>query len=406
LPGYRYRYLAPEGPKEAYIEAEDEEAALNALRERGVIPLDLAPVKERRRRKLPARILAAYFRQLASLMRVGDALRLDQMLRLLEEQLPRWAREAYAVAPRALAQGFPLPRAVEQTGLFPSLVVATLEVADTSGKGEEVVRRLAGYYSRIARFQSKLRSALTYPTLILAFALLVTWALMTFIVPQFVAIIQDTGVPVPFVTEVTIAVSKIVSSPLFLLGASLALVGAARLLARHLENPENRIRFERLLFRLPAVGPLVLYLNLADLAGTLRLAYEAGISIHQGLTLTRSVVGLQHLKEVLEGAREGILRGASVSAAFSAAPHSEILPDIFKSLLRVGETGGSLDEMLKHAEEIYSEEAESILESIGSVIEPVLLVVVGTLIGGIMLSVLLPYFSLMQGISGGGVGAP
>jgi len=406
VPLYAYRYLGPDGPKTGYIEAENEDALLRALQEQGILPLEVSRVRERAVRKLPPKLLASYFRQLKSLMQVGDALSLNQVLSLLEEQLPKWARARYALAPRALERGIPLPQALAETGLFPSLALATLKVADRTGKNDEAVERLAQYYARVARFQSKLRSALTYPTLVLLFALLTTWALMTFIVPQFVRILEDTQVPIPLVTRITILVSKTVSSPLFMgLSLILAFVGF-RAFQSYLREPANRLRFERLLFRVPILGPTLVHATLADIAGTLKLAYESGIALHEGLGLTRNVVRLEHFRELLSGMREGLMRGFSLTLALSSAPHSELVPAIFRSLITVGETGGSLDEMLDHAERIYTEEVESTLESVSSVIEPLLLIVVGLIIGGIMLSVLLPYFSLVQSVAGGGPGAP
>lgn len=406
MPLYGYRYPASEGVKTAYLEAENEEALLRALQEQGVFPLEVFPVPERRRRKLPPKLLASYFRQLKSLMRVGGALRLDQVLALLEEQLPKWARARYTEAPQALARGLSLPRALEATGLFPNLVIATLQVADRTGKNEEAVGRLAGYYSRVARFQAKLRSALTYPGLVLGFALLTTWALMTFVVPQFVRILEDSQVSIPLITRLTILASKVVSSPLFLVALVLLTVLGLRAFQAYLRDSNNRLRFEGFLFRLPILGPTLIQTALADIAGTLKLAYESGIPLHEGLALTRNVVSLEHFREMLSGMREGLVRGLSLSASLTGAPHAELVPAIFKSLLNVGETGGSLEEMLDHAERIYSEEVETTLESVGSVIEPLLLVLVGIIIGGIMLSVLLPYFGLIQSVSGGGPGAP
>jgi type IV pilus assembly protein PilC len=406
VPLYAYRYLGPDGPKTGYVEAENEDALLRVLQEQGILPLEVTQVRDQATRKLPPKLLSSYFRQLKSLMQVGGALSLNQALSLLEEQVPKWARARYAAAPKALERGFPLPQALAETGLFPSLVLATLRVADRTGKNDEAVERLARYYARVARFQSKLRSALTYPTLVLLFALLTTWALMTFVVPQFVRILEEAQVPIPLVTRITILVSKTVSSPLFI-GTSLLLAFLGfRAFQVYLRKPANRLRFERLLLRIPILGPAMIYAALADIAGTLRLAYESGIALHEGLALTRNVVRLEHFRELLSGMREGLMRGLSLTLALSSAPHSELVPSIFRSLITVGETGGSLDEMLEHAERIYTEEVESTLESVGSVIEPLLLIMVGLIIGGIMLSVLLPYFSLVQSVAGGGAGAP
>jgi len=402
MPLYAYRYLGPEGPKVAYMEAENEEALLRALQEQNVLLLEVSQVRKQGPRKLPPRLLATYFRQLKSLMQVGSALSLSRVLSLLEEQLPKWAQTRYAAAPRALERGIPLPQALAETGLFPNLVIATLRVADRAGKNEEAAARLAQYYARVARFQAKVRSALTYPTLVFLFSLITAWALMTFVVPQFVRILEESQVPIPLVTKVTILVSKAMSSPLFVGLSFLLLFLVARVFQIYLRDPTNRLRFERFLFRVPILGPTLIHSSLADIAGTLKLAYESGIPLHESLTLTRNVVALEHFRELLSATREALMRGLSLTQALASAPHSKLLPAIFVSLINVGETGGSLEDMLDQAERIYTEEVENTLDNVSSVIEPLLLIFVGAVIGGIMLSVLLPYFGLIQNISGGG----
>jgi type IV pilus assembly protein PilC len=405
MPLYAYRYLGTEGPKVAYMEAESEEALLRALQEQNILLLEVSQVRKQGARKLPARMLATYFRQLRSLMQVGGALSLSQVLSLLEEQLPKWARSQYTAAPKALERGVPLPQALAETGLFPNLVVATLRVADRTGKNEEAAERLAQYYARVARFQAKVRAALTYPALVLLFALLTAWALMTFIVPQFVRLLEEAQVPVPLITQITILASKAMSSPLFVGLSFLALFLGVRAFQTYLQNPTNRLRFERLLFRVPILGQTLIYSALADTAGTIKLSYESGIPLHESLTLTRNVVALEHFRELLSATREALMRGLSLTQALTSAPHSELLPAIFRSLINVGETGGSLEDMLDHAERIYTEEVENTLDNVSSIVEPLLLILVGAVIGGIMLSVLLPYFGLIQNIGTGGSGA-
>jgi type II secretory pathway component PulF len=406
MPLYAYRYLGPEGPKVGYMEAESEEALFRTLQEQNILPLEVSQVRRQGARKLSPRILATYFRQLKSLIQVGGALSLSQVLSLLEEQLPKWAQTRHTYAPRSLERGISLPQALAGTGLFPNLVIATLRVADRTAKNEEAAERLAQYYARVARFQAKVRGALTYPTLVLLFALLTAWALMTFIVPQFVRILEETQVPIPLITKVTILASKAMSSPLFIGLSLLVLLLGVRALQAYLRDPTNRLRFEQLLFRVPILGRTLIHNALADTAGALKLAYESGIPLHESLTLTRNVVALEHFRELLSGTREALIRGMSLTQAFTNAPHSELLPTIFRGLINVGETGGSLEDMLDHAERIYAEEVENTLDNVSSVIEPLLLILVGTVIGGIMLSVLLPYFGLIQSIGGGGGGAP
>ena len=405
MPTFQYSYISNTGElQRGTLQAEDVDYALLRLREQGIVPLDFQEIALKKQRILNARHLSVFFKQLYSLIRVGDILRLDEALTMLEEQLPPWARTPYREGVIAVAQGISLPSALARTRLFPDLVIATLKVADTTGKNEEAAQRLGVYYERISSFNAKLRGALTYPIILLIFAILVTWGLMTFVVPQFVSILQDAKISLPLPTQIVIALSNLVSSPAFLAGVGLLVLLGEPLRRQYMKSRENRLNVERTLLRIPVVRDLLRYAALADLAATLRLGYSAGIPLHEALGLTKGVLGLELYRNLIDITRERVLQGFTLHAALSTNTPKEMLPNLFTSLIRVGESSGSLEETLKHAERIYVEEIESILDSLGAVIEPVLLVVVGGLVGGILLSVLLPYFSLVQNI--GGLGGP
>lgn len=401
MPTFQYTYISSTGElRQGTLQADDVDYALLRLREQGIVPLDFKEIALKKQRMLNARHLSVFFKQMYSLIRVGDVLRLDEALAMLEEQLPPWARTPYREAVLAVAQGTSLPSALARTRLFPDLVIATLQVADTTGKNEEAAQRLGVYYERISGFNARLRGALTYPAILLAFAVLITWGLMTFVVPQFVGILRDANISLPLPTQMVIALSGLVSSPAFLAGVGLLALLIEPLRRQYMKRRENRLNVERALLRIPVVRELLKYNALADLAATLRLGYSAGIPLHEALGLTKGVLGLELYRNLIDITRERVLQGFTLHAALSTNTPKEMLPNVFSSLIRVGESSGSLEETLGHAERIYVEEIESILDSLGAVIEPALLVVVGALVGGILLSVLLPYFSLVQNIGG------
>lgn len=399
MPLYRYTYQTPSGERrEGLVEADTLEAALRSLRERGVFPLDLAEAKQvRRSRPLGPARLAALFRQLNALLRTGK-ISVPEALRLLGDQIPKKLQERYQAAVALTLRGQRLSEALGATDLFPRLALALLQVGEGTGKLDAVLGMLYRYYSRQASFQRKLRSALTYPTAIVIIALLVTWGLMTFIVPQFGNLLREMDAPLPLVTQAVMSLSAFLSSPAGLAltaGGLLALYQGARVL---LASEERRRRFERLLLRLPVLGPLVKYGNLATIASTMELTYTAGVHVYEGLDYVRRSATLLIYQDALEEVRKSILTGRRVSEAFQAFP--ELFTTVFTSLVKIGEEAGQLEEMLRHIYTTYEEEAESILGSISSVVEPFLLVFVGGLVGLIMLSVLLPYFSLIQQVGG------
>lgn len=407
---YRYRTWTGQGVQEGVLEAGGPEEAARILQEKGQLVLEVRE-EVKRVRLLPARVLEAYFRQFVAVQRTG-AFTAEGMLSLLEEQIPPRFRPAYAKAVEAVRRGSPFHVAFAEAGIFPSLAITMIRVGEETGHLAEVLNRLSAFYGRLARFNAQLRSALTYPTLILILAILMTWVLSALVVPTFASLLKEMGVPLPLITKGVILLSDLSRSPLFL--ATLAGLGffLYRLTKTLLARREYRLAAERFLLRLPVVGRIVTLTTLSVLARTLALGQRAGLPVNRTLNLVGSLLPLLHYREALSTGPQSVAaqvvgRGRSLHGAFSAFPH--LFPRFFLSFIQLGEASGNLDEMTEYVAGVYDEEVEYTLKGISSLIEPLLLVFVGVLVGGIMLSVLLPYFSLLQNIGGlGGAsgGAP
>lgn len=402
MPLYRIPYLDPntQSTGEARVEADSPEAALLVLRAKGLLPLQ-DPKEERQRRQavLSPAVLAAFLRQLASLLSTGR-INPPQALELLEENIPQRFRPRYRLAYAKVAQGEPLSEGLAATGLFPNLVVALVQVGEGTGKLDEVLRKLYDYYTKRASFIRKLRGALTYPAIVVLLAFAITWGLMVFVVPQFTGLLKEMDADLPLLTRAVSAVSAFLASPLGILGV----LGGSALLVQGLRyiwaTPHLRRSLEPYLLRAPLIGPILRYANLASFASTFALMHRSGIHTYETLDYIRRLMGLLLYAEALGGMRRVVAtQGELLSRAMEDYP--ELFPRLFTIMVRIGEETGKLDEMLEHAAHSYEEEADSLLSSISSVVEPFLLILVGGMIGVIMLSVLLPYFAIAQRIGGG-----
>lgn len=401
MPVYRFRYLDPSGTvREGRIEAEDPEAALLALRENNILPLeDLTLEREVRQKTLPAQLLAAFFRQMSSLLRTGK-ISPPQALELLEDTIPKKHRARYLLAYQQAVAGEPLARSLASTGLFPRLVIALLEIGEKTGKLDEVLGLLYQHYTKVASFQRKLKGALTYPTFIVVLTFLLTWALMVFVVPQFASILEEMDAKMPLLTQIVVGTSRFLSSLLGLALTGLSVFAGIQAIRYIWSRPDYRKVLEPRLLRLPIAGPLLRYSTLASIASTFALMHRAGIHTYEILDYIRRSLSLLTYQDALAAARREIAtQGVQVHQALSAYP--DLFPKLFLIMIRIGEDTGQLDGMLEHSASSYEEEAEAILSGLSSVIEPILLVFVGGIVGLIMLSVLLPYFAIAQQISTG-----
>ena len=402
MPLYRVPALDPRTGKtgETVLEADSPELVVYLLRERGQVPLgDPVPVRERRTAGLPAHTLATIFRQLASLLRTGR-INPPQALELLGENIPRRYAAKYAEALRLAAGGETLAHSLRATGLFPGLAIAMVDIGERTGKLEEIFAMLYAHYFRAASFARKLRGALTYPIFVVLLALGITWGLMVFVVPKFASILADMDAELPRLTQAVVGLSHFLASPL---GIGLVLAGLLGLwqgVRWFWSHPQYRLALEPYLLRMPVVGPLLRYSTLATFARTFALMHRAGIQTYEVLEYIRRALGLAVYAQALGEAKRGIAtQGASLHGTLSAYP--QLFPKILLTMVRIGEETGQLDDMLDHAAATYEEEAESILTGISGVVEPILLILVGGMVGTVMLSVLLPYFAIASKLGGG-----
>jgi len=384
------------------LEAGSREEAIRRLRADGLIPLkvaaDDASQSQKRQRRFPARQAAVYFRQLRALLKTGRVTP-QEALELLAEMVPPPFRErAHGIA-NQVAQGSTLAAAIRQSGLFPPLAPALIAIGEEAGDLLNIIDALAIYFEKQAYYMGKVKSALTYPAAVLVLAILMTYAMLSFMVPQFVGFLKDMNAEIPAMTRAVIALSNLTRSPLGLLVIALLAAGAFYAPRYLKDKPELAERVERYLLRLPIAGPLLKYLNLARIARALELQQRAGLPLNRALQQTAQAVDMHSYRRALEEAVLLVESGQPLYRAFEQHPH--LFPSLVVALIRTGVGTGELDEMLGQISSIYEEETDALLGSLSSLVEPLLLVVVGIIIGGIMLSILLPYFAIAQQVSRG-----
>lgn len=393
---YTYVYERDGRRLEGQVSAPSRKEAIQALLNLGVIPLEIKEGRQSdNKRRFKHAQLALFFKQYHLLLQKGG-LSEENILSLLAEDQPPARRAALQEAVAQIRAGVPSNLALRGTGLFPDLCISMLGVGQETGKKEEVLRNLQEYYGRLAYFEKKVRGAMTYPLLTLGLAILVAFALMTYIVPQFAGLLREMNAPLPVITRVVVNLSDFMRGPLFIPLMIALGVGGVLGWRRAMAQPLFRQWYDRTILKLPVVGRVVRGLNISQVFRALHLSYQAGVPIQRAVTQAQEVATHPMYAAALSVAREQVLAGRYLSEAM--AMHSELFSRVAVSLVRNGESGGSLEQMLREVASIEEEAISEIMENIGTVIEPLMIVVVGLVVGGIMLAVLLPYFTLAQSI--------
>jgi len=407
VPLFEYAGFDAQGKKVAgTIEAPGKKSATQQLRTQGIFPIRLTEgsaatsgfslFSNRFRpfaRKVSPQDLAAVTRQLATLL--GAGLPLDEALGTLADQL------AAAPLGRALGtvrgevlQGSELNRALARhPGIFSPLFINMTEVGEHSGTLDQVLGQLADFLEDQARLRSRMQSALAYPILMGIIGSAVLVFLITFVVPKVTRMLEDLGQTLPLPTRLLIAGSDFLAGWWWLL---LLLAGVAVTAARRYAQSEaGRLKLDRLNLRLPLFGSLNLLLSTARLSRTLGTLLHAGVPLLKALAIAVNLLSNRVLRQAVEEAIDAVREGESLAEPLK---RSGVFPPMLAQMAAVGERSGELEKMLSRVAETYEHQVELRIAGLLSLLEPVMILVMGTAVGFIVLAILLPIFQASQGM--------
>ena len=343
------------------------------------------------RRRLSGAQLSLITRQFATLLAAG--LPVEQTLNALIEQADTdYQRQVLAGVRGEVLAGHPLARALQKyPRVFPDLYVTLVAAGEQSGRLGEVMERLADYTESHQVLRQKVGLAFVYPAIVTLVAGAVVLGLLTYVVPQVVSVFQNTNQTLPWLTRALIGLSDFLraSGWLWLIGIAVAIWLGVRALRR----PGPRLRFHRWLLRLPLVGTMVRGVNSAQLASTLGILVGSGVPLLAALQAGAGVVNNLPMRQAVEEAARRVREGGSLSRALAAA---KLFPPMLVHMIASGEASGRLVHMLERAAAQQSREMENRVLGLTSLLEPLLIVVMGAVVLVIVLAILLPIFEMNQ----------
>lgn len=335
--------------------------------------------------------------QLATLLQAG--LTLPEGLQLMAEQHParQWQALLRSLS-AALEEGETFSAALRQwPEVFPPLWQAMIRTGELTGKLDECCFRLAEQQKAQHELKMKVKKALRYPLIILSLTAAVVLAMIYLVLPEFAAIYQTFNTPLPALTRGVIAGAGIVKQcalPLMLVS------GLAGALLLRLRSHDNWLRAcQRLLLASPVIGPLVRGQRLSQIFTVLSLTQRAGIAFLQGLESVTETVVCPYWRDLLVRAQREITEGVPIFAALKASGE---FPPLCIQLVRTGELSGALDSMLDNLAQYYSEQTQRQADGLAAVLEPLMLVVTGIIIGVLVVAMYLPIFHLGDAMGGTG----
>ncbi|BDG60873.1 type II secretion system F family protein [Caldinitratiruptor microaerophilus] len=350
-------------------------------------PLWRQPVRLRPPRPLPLAVLAAFCRQAATAL--GAGVPVVTAIRLLAQQAEhRGLRGALEAVVQSVEQGSTLAEAFARQGpLFPALVVNMVEAGEMAGILDVTLSRLAEHLEKEDALNQKVRSATTYPKIVVGTGLALVVLLTTVVLPQFAAMFREMDTPLPLPTRILLGLSAGLRQYGYLVLGGLVAAYAA--LRAYGQTPAGRLRLHRLVLRTPIAGRLALLRGIARFSRTLGSLVGAGVPILTALDLVVRTVGNAALEEDVAAAREHVRLGGRLSTSLR---QSRWFPPVVVQMVEVGEETGALDRMLDKVADFYERELDRLAERLTAALEPAIIIGLGGIVAVILLSVYLPMF--------------
>ncbi|MDB5679184.1 type II secretion system inner membrane protein GspF [Sphingomonas bacterium] len=350
---------------------------------RGLFNLEIGGAK-----RMNGQALTLFTRQLATLNRVAP---LEESLRTITRQIEQDSVRAVVENVHAgVVEGRRLSDAMaREPKSFPPLYRAMVAAGEGSGTLPTILDRLAILLERQAEIRGKVITALAYPSVLAIVAVLVVTALMIFVVPQVVEQFDNVGQKLPFLTRAVMGVSWVMAHYWWL--ALIVLAGAGLAFWRGMKNPAFKLRFDSWMLRLPFLGRLIRDLHAARMARTLGTMVASRLPLLDGLTLTASTINNLRLRAATDEIVDAIRGGGSLSTAMR---RSAVFPPLLTYMAASGEAAGRLDEMLERAADYLEREFDRFTATALSLLEPIIIVLMGGIVATIVLSILLPILQL------------
>ena len=382
------------------IEAPDRETALGILQGKKLLALtleeDRGGVKFTSEITFLSRIktvdIVLFSRQLAVL--IDAQVPLLSALRSLGEQTsnPKFRRLVFDVAEEVNA-GTALSQALAKyPKQFSHFFVSVVRAGEASGRLQEVLSYLADHEEKAYDLTRKVRGALIYPIFIICSLVLVGALMMIFVVPQLTAIFEETGVELPFLTKLVIGISNVLQSYWWL--ALLLFIGAGVGLVRFVRTPYGRRVWDTLLLNTPVFKKLFRKVYLARFSENLSTLIRGGIPIIQALEITGDVVGNTVYKETIAQAAKEVEKGGKISQVLK---QNHYVPALVVQMVSVGEDTGQLDMILSKVASFYQRDVDDLVENLTTLIQPVLILILGAAAGVLVAAILLPIYNLGSG---------
>ena len=389
-------------PTRGEMDGDDKQAVMGRLRQKGLIVVDIEELKPASAgdlfagfKRVKAVELTIATRQLSVM--VSSGMTLLRTLYVIEEQTENEKlKETFAAVRKDVEAGLSLSDSMSRhPDVFNDLYVAMVAAGETGGILEQTLIRVADQLEKDDSLRRQVRAAMVYPIVIASFAFLVLFALITFLVPVFESVFSDFGGELPAITKLTVGMSDLVRGQWYLLlgGTAAAIFG----FRRWKKSDAGQVQWDRFKLKVPMkIGDIVQKVALARFSRTLSALVAAGVPMLEAIEITGRTSGNKIVERAMNSVRESVQAGGTIARPMGEVP--EAFPSMVVQMIGVGEETGALDEMLSKIADFYEDQVAAAIKGLTSILEPIMIIVVGGIVGFVVIAMYMPMFKIYEEI--------
>lgn len=388
-------------PAKGTIAADNKNAAIAKLREKGINPRELTESKSILHMELDLggnlvknQDFVIYCRQFATLIRAGVSI-VDSTNILAKQTKSKPLKKALDAVEEDIRTGKPFSEAtLKHPKVFPTLFTNMMRSGEATGNIDETLERLANTLEKQYNLKKKIQSTLTYPAVLMVITIFVVFFLLVFIVPTFVSTFESMDAELPAITVFTLALSNFLQNYWWIvIGLIVVVIIVFQFLYK--SNKQFHYTVHYVILRVPVFGPLLQKNMIARLMRTLSSLFSSAVPILNALTIAERVVGNPVVGKVVLEARTSLEKGSSLTEPLEK---SWLFPPLVTSMTSIGESTGSLDYMLEKIADFYEAEVDRAVDTLKSLIEPMMILILAVVVGFIVAAIMMPMFSLYEQI--------
>ncbi|WP_297438255.1 type II secretion system F family protein [uncultured Clostridium sp.] len=402
MPKFVYRAMSSDGAivENNDFEAESKEAVHSMLKSNGLMALKVDDLKQSQEIKLDIfsginmRDTAIFCRQFATMLEAGVTI--NASINMLSEQIPnKKLKIILKEIDEDIKKGEALSICMaKHEKSFPPLLISMIEVGETSGTLDQMMNRMAIYYEKQHKLNGKIKNAMIYPIILSLVTVVVMVIIMVFVMPMFIDMFESSGAELPWTTQLTLAMSNFLREKWYIVvGVVGAIVGGFIFITKKTEQGERLNNIFKLKYSL--FKDLNQKIVVSRFTRSLATTLAAGVSMIQGLEIVGEVLGNKYAQSQIAEVKDKILKGEGLAEPIR---DTGVFPPMLSSMVKIGEESGSLDDILNKTADFYDEELERAIEAITTIIEPIMLVIMGIVVGFLIISVLTPMFEMFHTI--------